>query len=114
MQKLKRPDLSSRIESTLQSLLRPVTGTLRSLPSFGPIPKMAVCLGLCLLIFLMLSGCQPKVVRPELPAQADPRPMPSFKGTTYRDALIHIPELREWGTACEADKAVIRRMYGDE
>lgn len=114
MQKLKRPALSSRIESTLQSLLKPVAGTLKSLSVSGRTLKMAALAVTCLLLFVMLSGCQPKAVRPDLPAQADPRPMPQFNGKTYQDALIYIPEVQEWGTSCEADKEAIRRIYSDE
>jgi hypothetical protein len=114
MQKLKRPDLSSRIESTLRSLLRPVVGSLKQLAVSGKVLKMAALIVIILMICVATSGCQPRTVRPSLPAQADPRPMPKFRGTTYRDALVHIPELREWGTACEADKAVIREMFSNE
>lgn len=114
MQKLKKPGLLSRIVGTLVRLQPPVRRMLILLETFRWPLTTAALMFLFLLLLATLSGCQPKVVRPTLPAQAEPRPMPEFKGRTYRDALIHIPELREWGTSCEADKEVIRQVFGDE
>lgn len=114
MQKLKKPGLLSRIGSTLGYLQTHVRRTLILLESYWKLLTTAALIFLFLLLFATLSGCSQKVVRPTLPSQADPRPMPPFHGTTFRDALIHIPELREWGTQCEADKAVIREAYSDE
>ena len=114
MQKLKRPGLSSRIASTLARLQPPVRKTLTLLESYWKPLTTAALIFLFLLLCASLCACGTKVVRPTLPAQADPRPMPPFNGTTFREALIHIPELREWGTSCEADKEVIRQVFGDE
>lgn len=114
MQKLKKPDLLSRIESTLQHLQQPVRGTLIWLESYWKPLTTAALIFLFLLLFATLSGCQPAIVRPTLPAQAEPRPMPQFHAKTFREALIHIPELREWGTQCEADKEAIRQVFRNE
>lgn len=114
MQKLKRPGLSSRIVGTLVRLQQPVRRMLTLLEIYRWPLTTAALMFFFLLILATLSGCQAQVVRPTLPAQAEPRPMPEFKGRTYRDALIHIPELREWGTACEADKTAIREAFSDD
>lgn len=114
MQKLKRPGLSSRIVGTLARLQTPVRKTLTLLESYWKPLTTAALIFLFLLLCASLCACSPKVVRPTLPAQADPRPMPPFNGTTFREALIHIPELREWGTQCEADKTAIREAFSDD
>lgn len=114
MQKLKKPDLSSRIESTLQSLRSSVSNLL-SLAEPWPRYLMMIVLAVCfLLVLLMCSGCQPQMVRPDLPHQADPRALPPFEGKTYRDALQYIPELREAFLSCESDKRAIRSILGGE
>ena len=114
MQKLKKPGLLSRIESTLQPLLLRVSHTLTPLGGLRRVLTTGALIVGCLLILALLLGCHPRIVRPTLPAQADPRPMPQFLGTTFREALIHIPELREWGNACEADKTAIREAFSNE
>jgi hypothetical protein len=115
MQKLKRPDLSSRIGSILGSLQGFVSNRLLPVRLWPKSLTTIALVGICLLVLLMCSGCHP--VRPELPHQADPRPLPPFSGKTYRDALQYIPELRESFLACEADKRTIRKVMegeGDE
>lgn len=113
MQKLKRIGLFKRIESRIGDLLKPLTQiTVRLSPSRGLLLTIALIV-LSLMTFLLLSGCA-VAAKPRLPAQLDPRPMPQFKGKTTRDALMHIPELRQWGASCEADKEAVRKVYGDE
>lgn len=117
MQKLKEPDLLSRIGSILGSLQGFVSNRLLPVRLWPKFPMMIALAVTCLLLLLMCSGCQPRTVRPELPHQADPRPLPPFNGKTYRDALQYIPELREAFLACEADKRTIRKVMegeGDE
>lgn len=112
MQKLKRPDLSQRVGNILGSL-KSYVGNL--LPLAKPWPRsltMIACLVLFLLVLSMCSGCQPRVIRPDLPPQADPRPLPPFNGKTYRDALHYIPEIRESFLSCEQDKRTIREVMG--
>ena len=114
MQKLKKSGPSKRIESLL-SASRMRANRLTDRLGFLPLSLMTiVSLAGFLLVLSMLSGCQPRTVRPSLPQQADPRPLPEFKGKTYRDALMYIPELRESFMACEADKEVIRKAMSDE
>lgn len=112
MQKLKRIPLLQRLESTLRSLPKLGSKLLARLPRL-PDPVMTVALiATTLVILAMCSGCSPRVVKPSLPAQADARPMPVYEGRTYRDAILYLIEVREWGMSCEADKAAIRRVYG--
>lgn len=112
MQKLKRTPLTQQLNDTLRILVQRV-GTLRSeLGLSFAWWMMAALTVLCLLILSMLSGCTTtRVVRPPLPAQAQPRPLPPFDGRTYRDVVQYVIEVREWGMACEADKAAIRYVY---
>ena len=35
--------------------------------------------------------------------------MPSFQGETYRDLLSYVLRLKEFGGACEADKAAAKQ-----
>ncbi len=114
MQKLKRPALSKRLGSLLSSLQSHGNRLIERLGLWPPFLMTIASAVACLLLLSTLSGCQPRVVRPSLPQQADPRPLPEFKGKTYRDALLHIPELRESFLACEADKAAIRKAMSDE
>lgn len=65
-------------------------------------------------LLLTLTGCAQKTVRPSLPAQADARPLPKWKGKTYRDLILYIGELRESCMASEADKAAIRETFANE
>lgn len=113
MQKLKRPELSRQLDWLLGNLLLPVkqlTERLVRLPRFLTMTALVV---LFLLGFSMLSGCASPANR-SLPAQLDPRPMPPFKGRTYRDAMFYVPELQEWGMSCEADKEATRKALSDD
>lgn len=113
MQRLKRLGLTKQLEWLTSGLLKPLTQiSVRLAPSRALLVTIALIV-LCLLMFLLLSGCANQPSR-SLPAQAEPRPMPQFKGRTHRDALMHIPELRQWGMSCEADKEAIRRALGDD
>lgn len=114
MQRRKDSGLLRQAGSLLNNLLRPVLKLPQRLGLSRPSLTTIACLVLCLLVLLMLCGCQPKLVKPTLPQQADPRELPQFHGKTYRDALQHIPELREAFMACESDKSAIRRMWADE
>lgn len=117
MQKLKRMPLLQRLGSTLATLLRPVVEQLRPRIKLPKSLTTVALIGLCILTCWLLFGCTPvKTVRsiPPLPPQADARPMPRFLGSTFRDSIMWSIEVREWGTACEADKSVLRRVYGHE
>lgn len=108
-------DLRKRGESTLRNLLRPVGELLTVRVKLPKLPMTAVWIALCLLLFWMLCGCTPVKKGgsiPPLPPQADPRPMPRFTGNTFRDSILWGIEVREWGMSCEADKSVLRRVYG--
>lgn len=109
MQRTKLLDSLKPLGSTLASLLRPV-GKLLRLPKMLPRSLMtAALIATFLVICFCLSACNPKIVRPSLPPQADPRPVPAFNGRTYRDVILYVIELRESCQASEADKAAIRR-----
>lgn len=112
MRKLKRTPLTQQLNNTLRILMQRVATLKNALePSFAWL-MMAALIALSLVIFSMLSGCTTtRVVRPPLPAQAQPRPLPPFDGRTYRDVVQYVIEVREWGMACEADKAAIRYVY---
>ncbi len=111
MQRLKKLPLLKQLESTLKSLPALGNKLLRALPRF-PDPLTTVALiALTLLILVTCSGCAPRTVRPSLPPQADPRPMPLYDGKTYRDAFGYLIEVREWGMSCESDKAAIRDVF---
>ena len=115
MQKLKRKPLLPPLADTLRNLLRPVGGLLETL---SPLPRwltMGALIGVCLLLLLTCSGCAPaRTIRPSLPPQADAREIPAFQGQTYRDVILYVIELREVAQQSEADKAVIRKVYGHE
>ncbi len=115
MQKLKRQPFSRQVESMLQQLERIVGKLLLRLdPSPGWmktlvwISILALALSLC-----SVTACTPQMVRPQLPAQADPRPVPLFEGRTHRDVIYYVIELRETLQNCEADKQSIRSLFGD-
>lgn len=114
MQKLKKPERLRQLVLLVESL--PLLA-LRLTERFGISPRSLTMIASAVIFLVLLStlsGCAPRVVKPSLPAQADPRPMPKFKGKTYRDALMHIPELREAFLSCEADKLAIRKALTDE
>lgn len=110
MQKLKRLPFTKRLESTLGSLLRRGRNLLGELPLSGK-PGLIALMLLTVLILAMCSGCSPRMVKPELPPQADARDMPPYDGQTMRDAILYLIEVREWGMACESDKSVIRHVW---
>lgn len=114
MQKLKKPGPWKRLASLRSGSPQP-DSRLTDRLGFWPLSLMMIAsvVGF-LLVLSMLSGCQARVVKPSLPQQADPRPLPEFKGETYRDALLYIPELRESFLSCEADKEAIRKAMSDE
>lgn len=112
MQKLKRKPLLQRLGSTLANLLKPVSNLLTVRVKLPKHLMTAALIGLCLLGFFLLSGCTPaKTIKPPLPPQADPRPLPRFTGSTYRELILWSIDVRESFLSCEADKAAIRRMY---
>ncbi len=114
MQKLKRKPLLQPLGDTLRSLLRPVDGLLDKLTPFGKPVMMAALIVVFLILCSALSGCAPRTIRPTLPPQAEPREIPAFEGQTYRDVILYVIELREVAQQSEADKAVIRRVYGHD
>lgn len=113
MQKLKRKPWLQPLADTLLSLLSPARGLLATLPPFGRPAAIALTV-ITVLLLVMCCGCAPRTVRPSLPPQADARPMPAYDGQTFRDAVLYLIEVREWGLACEADKHVIREVYGHD
>lgn len=115
MQKLKRLPLLRRLGNTVKNLLDSVDKRVARLGSWRHFLVMAAWTLFCLGLLLTLLGCAPqtRIVRPPLPPQAEPRPMPQFTGSTYRDSILWGIEVREWGLSCEADKGVIRRVYGE-
>lgn len=111
MQKLKKLPLLTQLGNTTKSLLgsvKPLLGRLNL--SSRPLMMAALIVGFLILCFV-LCGCSPRMVRPSLPPQADPRPVPEFEGRTYRDVLLYVVELRESCQASEADKAAIRDVF---
>ncbi len=113
MQKLKRLGLLKRAELTLSNWLLRADKPL-ALLAVLPKPLVTIVLiALCLLFFVLLSGCSPRTVKPSLPPQADQRPIPDFEGQTYRDVILYVIELREGFQSCEADKTTIRSLFGD-
>lgn len=111
MQRLKRKPMSEKLESIVRSLLTIVRTVKLPTLSLERSLKVIVFVTILILILLLLLGCSPRhsVI---LPPEAAPRPMPPLYGTTGVDALAGIPLYREWGLSCEADKAVIRALYG--
>lgn len=114
MQKLKRKPLLPPLADTLRNLLDSERGLPAILSPFGKPLMMVVLIGVFLLLYFTLSGCAPRTVRPTLPPQADAREIPAFQGQTYRDVILYVIELREVAQQSEADKAVIRKVYGHE
>lgn len=114
MQKLKRKPLTEQLSDTLKNLLQPVKSLLKPLDLSPRWLTMGVLIGCCLLLLVMCSGCTPRTIRPPLPPQAEPRPMPQFTGQTFRDSILWSIEVREWGMSCEADKGAIREVYRNE
>ena len=112
MQNLKKESLTKQLGWLLDNLLSPVKRLTERLAPSRTFLTMIALVVLSLLVLSMLSGCA--TASRSVPPQLDPRPMPPFNGQTYRDALIHIPELREWGMSCEADKAASRKALTDD
>lgn len=112
MPKTRRKPLQRRLGDMLDSLLNRASRLAASLPRLpDPVTTVALIVGLLLMCWA-LSGCSPRVqtVKPVLPPQAEARPMPAFTGDTYRDAILYLIEVREWGMACEYDKDAIRSV----
>lgn len=105
--------LRKQVSSTLGNLLKPAGRLLQPL---GTLPRWlttgAWIVGLVLLCWMCFGCTQTRIVRPPLPPQAEPREVPSFQGQTYRDVILYVIELKETAQASEADKAAIRRVYG--
>lgn len=78
------------------------------------LPAVLIVIGL-----LLLSGCSWMPTRtvtvmvspPD--ALIQPRPAPVMPGKTWRDLADYALQLREWGGACELDKAALREWVGD-
>lgn len=111
MQKLKRKPLLPPLADTLRNLLGSEKGLLGTLTPFGKPAMTAALIVFFLILFLALSGCSPRMVRPTLPPQADAREIPAFQGQTYRDVILYVIELREVAQQSEADKAAIRAVF---
>ncbi len=111
MQRLKRLPLLRRLENTLDSLTRHVETLTAELGSWSKPLMMGASIVTCLLILSMCSGCSPKIVKPQLPPQADARSVPAFTGRTHRDVILYVLELRQSCLASEADKAAIRQVF---
>lgn len=109
-------DLRKRLESTLKNSLKPVSELLTVRVKLPKRQMMVALIGLLILGFVIFSliGCAPRtrIVRPPLPPQAQAREVPSFQGQTYRDVIQYVIELKEAAQQSEADKAAIRRVYG--
>lgn len=109
-------DSRKRLESTLKKWLRPVSELLTVRVKLPKRQMMVALIGLLILgsALCFLMGCAPqtRVVRPPLPPQAQAREVPSFQGQTYRDVIQYVIELKEAAQQSEADKAAIRRAYG--
>lgn len=110
MQKLKRLPLLRRLAGTVGRLRDSVLNLLERLDLSRNWLMTAV---LIVTLILLLCGCSPRTVKPDLPAQADARAVPEFDGQTYRDVLLYLIELREMAYSCEIDKASIREVYGE-
>lgn len=116
MQKLKRRPLLTPLVDTLQRLLGFERGLLGILSPFGKPLVIALIVTMVLTLAMCSVACVPqtKTVRPSLPPQAEARDMPAYDGQTFRDSILYLIEVREWGMQCEADKSVIRKVYGHE
>lgn len=112
MQKLKRKTWRMRLGNILETSRQSLQMLGVTPRELRPLLRTAALIVLFLLIFSALSGCTTvKTVKPPMPPQAQARPLPPFHGQTYRDAILYLIEVREWGMSCEADKSAIRRMY---
>ena len=112
MQKLKRKPLLERVGNMLSDLLPPVDKLLTPHVWWPKFLRTIVLIVVCLMLLSLCSGCTTtKVVRPELPPQADAREIPQFQGETHRDVIQYVILLREACYAAEADKAAIRRVF---
>ena len=114
MQKLKRKPLSSRVRSTLRTLPSPLS-LVEKWQRLSPLFRQTIVLtAASLLICFMLLGCASRQVnQPPLPAQAQPRVIPAFKGETPRQIILWAVDLREGWESCEYDKQVWRELYGE-
>lgn len=72
---------------------------------------MAVWIGVCL---LSLTACSASAPRPSAAALLPPRPVPEWKGGTYRDLARYSVRLRTAALVCEADKAAARKASGQK
>lgn len=107
-------DSRKRLESTLRSLIERAGKRIGGLASSFACPTTVVWTACFLLLLLILCGCTTtRVVRPALPPQAQARPIPTFEGQTYRDVIQYVIQLKEFAYQSEADKAAIRRVYGE-
>lgn len=113
MQRLKRLPLLKRLASSAQNLIGSVSNRLENLQPFGKLATI-VWIAVLILLLIVLCGCSPRTVKPSLPAQAQAREMPTYDGQTYRDAILYLIEVREWGMSCESDKAAIRSVFKNE
>lgn len=111
MQKLKRKPLSSRVRSTLRTLPSHLS-LVEKWQRLSPLFRQTIVLtAASLLICFMLLGCASR--HPLLPAQAQPRVIPAFKGETPRQVILWAVDLREGWESCEYDKQVWRELYGE-
>lgn len=103
------------LSGKLGNLLKPVSRLVETLPISTNSLTTVAWIVLCLLVLWICSGCTTqRAVKPTLPAQAEPRSLPSFHGRTYRDVMGYVIELREFGLSCESDKAVIRYVFKEQ
>lgn len=108
-------DSRKRLESTLRNLIGRVVRQIDGLgSSFGYLTTVVWTAIFLLALAICCSGCAPQIrtVRPPLPPQAQAREVPSFQGQTYRDVILYVIQLKEVAQQSEADKAAIRRVYG--
>lgn len=110
MQKLKRKPIVERLLVIVQNLPSIVDKLKQVTRSLTPFQLKIACVAICLIGLLMLFGCSAPQRR-TLPPEAAQRPEPPLYGRSGVDALKGINLYREWGSACEADKAVIRAMF---
>lgn len=112
MPRLKLRNLLKPRNGRRDNLLTRIGALLKGLLSLPKWLMTAVSIGIILLILALLLGCAKRVVkvRPLLPPQSAPRPIPSYQGQTYRDVIQHAIDLRRVAEACEIDKGVWRAM----
>lgn len=81
--------------------------------------RRMILAALIVAILPILQGCSAtrtvtKVVKDYPPSAAlAARPEPVYHGETWRDLAKHAARLKEWGGACEADKAALRAWAND-